>query len=260
MQSSISQISLSPYFFAQVKPNMVVLGFAGLPNKLHLTIAKSGTTSDVNLHITNENGAAQKPCIRVAIADTRKLEQAAQANALEWLFNLLEPIRLRPRPKRNRLGYRDRAYYIRLDDFAENPTFEVARKALKTWFWKNAKVKGGKKLKIQPQLIHSFKEYAWSPVVKDSFKRNFKPAFKTWISPVEYGLWCSEEYDGLVFVIQGQLYRFKENMNPADLLSIWADESVIKALTDKYQSALDEVAKAVDYEDTRQADRPVRLC
>ena len=127
MQPSVDDISFSPHFFALLKKDMLVFGHEGLPEKLHLTIVGPANSQDVNLHLTKENGAKNKSRITIGKADKVILQHTTQAIAIDWLYDQLDPVRLRPRPKRKRLGYRDRAYYIRLDNLDSNRSFVMFR-------------------------------------------------------------------------------------------------------------------------------------
>lgn len=260
MQSDIDYISFSPHFFIQLKKERVVIGHADLPDKLHLTLAGLSNSPDVNIHITNENGAGLKPRVTIAVADKKLIEQKAEAAVAQCLNEMLEPVRLRHRPRRNRLGYQDRAYWLRLDDLETNESFVPIKKELTRVFRENVKIERNTRLKIQPGILAALEKLNNSPVAKQFVRQNLKQVFRHPVSAAEWGFWSSDEYIGVAFILEGLLYKLRIEASMDKYLAVLIGESNAEAVLSQYEAALQIVANAADYSETVAYDTPLRVC
>jgi len=258
--SDFNFFSLEGIFFIKFGANVTSFSFKGIPDDIHFSLSHNTDNAEINIHVTrNTIDPTNKPKIVIAKISKENLSRFFTEWSQCFLEYFLEPINIiYNRPPHHKEKEKDMGY-ISFEDIEKEDRFENVRLGLISILNKTSEVKKKSKLKIKPSVFDAMSQWAGlKETQRDLFEniRYFPMKFK---KRPDAGVLFSEKYTGAAIVLNGELFKFRNDINIAHLLNNIFGKELSHALLFKATNAVEIVANAENYTQIADLNQPITL-
>jgi hypothetical protein len=241
---TITNISVSQYFWIQFGENLISFGSEILPEHIHFTVSFDNNSPYINFHITRNTGLANKPKITIVKIKKDLLEEIGESLYFKFLSNYIEPLNLEElRNKEGNLNY---------ISFNQNEEEQLkSEKLLIDTFKDISKIKKKSRLKIEGNLEEHLEKIINADEYQNVMLERVVEIPTEFKNAVESGVVFSETKSYSVININGKWFKFKPNITISELLKGIISKDLLRNLIWKSKRAIVSLQKAQTFEDTK---------
>jgi len=243
----INHLSI-PGFVIDVKPHRTFIRLPTFPKDVHLTFSYHPKSQDFNIHLTRENGAENKPHIKLVLIEKAELIRNIESLALLLVTSLFEAI--------DKSSLKEKCkYWLPMEDNKNTQSI------FKDSFY-NA-TSGTYSIKRKTRLkVSEHPETIIETIVKDeAVISHFEKQEAIHIDNIAVGAYQSlNEDQDMIIVIEDQILALKKDkFDLTQVLQNLLGEELYTILEVKYVHTLKEIETADTYQDTNHLNVPIRL-
>ena len=257
MPKTISSISFSDLIWTGFNENRISFYIIGIDGKLHFTVSSHEKDQYVNLHITkNVANQIYKPKITIVKAEKTAMQEIMEIVAKAFFVKKFKPIHFRNYSRRARKRMR----ILFLDNFEEQPIFNVIEKKPTESYHRHSKIKNGR-LKINEQITEEMAVFArskqWQHQVLNCLKVVNKKSFN------------GNQFRGGILILGAQsmpfisrnnnCYILQKGIQIENFLQTFMKPELVSILMNNCRNAISIIKEAKTYADTKPYDIPIVL-
>lgn len=248
MEAVIDSFSCDLFWF-KATPNFITFGSKELPGKVHVTVAFNGNhNTEINLHISKNTPAKDKPKITVATIKKCDLEELFPFIGKAMLSCLLKKV-----DDAEFKSLFDSVHIMNNSGKKGNP--EIETQLIRTFKPISRLTKNRTKLEIRGSLEGTF----------DSFQKG-RPLKKFLPDSIEFGvqkkiksgLVAFQDSENYFIKIGGSWYKLN-NVTFSDLLRSFLGNELASSLIEHFHNSIQRIKYCNSFDDSKGFDNPIRL-
>lgn len=222
MSTQIESILVKNLLWATANERFLSFRFTGFKRDIHFTVAYNKASSDVNLHVTKNNGSkGNKPKIEILRISKDDLNELIENIGICILNAILIPLPLKSKRRKSRHSY----YGVFFSPILNSPSIE---RHIKKEF-KAVTKRRGKKIEFQENIESTFSRLAENEKYKDAILKGLRFLPRK-LSENTAGYIHSKKYSGIAISINGKWYTIKRDISLPELLAPIMDMRLTKHL------------------------------